>query len=179
MWGDHKIAGQVFWDRIELKSAPRTDRFHYFTCKEYRASGRTCESLIRADQHLGTAHRDLVGRTQRLHDGVALEAGGQVVDQHLAAAIDDHAGTVRDGRIRRGAGVDALAPGGEACNQATQRGGQATDEHVRADRAAGQDRRQDVLDRIGDADGGFAHDQVPLYTSSNSCGKSFAQLSTY
>lgn len=72
-----------------------------------------------------------------------------------------------------------LAPGGEACNQATQRGGQATDEHVRADRVAGQDRRQDVLDRIGDADGGFAHDQVPLYTSSNSCGKSFAQLSTY
>lgn len=37
-------------------------------------------------------------------------------------------------------------------------GGQAADEHVRADWAAGQHRREDVLDWIGDAGGGFDHE---------------------
>ncbi len=66
-----------------------------------------------AFQRLGTAHRDLVGRTERFHEGVALETGGQVVDQHFGAAIDNHAETVRDGRMRSGAGVDA-GVGGQA-----------------------------------------------------------------
>ena len=156
--------------------------------------------LIRADQHLGTAHRGLGGRTERFHEGVALETGGQVVGQHFGAAIDDHAGAVRDGWIRGGAGVDAGADG-QAGDQPAQRGGgrdfqrflhslearisgragggqgrllggfkrdvggllggldrrrrrridaelgrQAADEYIRADRAAGQHRRQDVLD---------------------------------
>lgn len=117
----------------------------------------------------------MVDRTERFHDGVALETGRQVTDQHFAVAIDDHAGTVRDGWIRRGAGVDAGAGGqgrllgglkrdvGSLLGDLDRRRRridvepccQAADERARADRAAGQRRRQDVLDRIGNAGGGF------------------------